>query len=146
VLPLFKQARGDSDSPFVPVTPEESKKSLQQRVERLWGDEAQGYKWLREFYSERWIAETLLLDKRQIKELIRRICRKLGVRSVKALLRIYGRLERPEDMIVRTEEIDNYIDARSEKEVQEKLQKERTELSECDKSPPGTGKGKNENQ
>jgi DNA-binding CsgD family transcriptional regulator len=126
-LPWFNQRRGNSDPSFVPVKPEESEESLRQRVEQLSGDEAQGYKWLREFYSESWIAETLLLERREIKELIRRICYKLGVRNVMALLRVYGRLESPKDVVVHTEEIDSYIDERLEKEVQRKLQNEQVD-------------------
>jgi DNA-binding CsgD family transcriptional regulator len=141
----FKQMRGKDDFPFIPVTLDESKESLQQRVEQLSGDEIQGYKWLREFYSEHWIAETLLLDKRQAKELIRQICRKLGVRNIKALLRIYGQLGRSKDVIVRTEEIDSYVDGRSEKEVQERLRQERAKLPERDKSPLNAGEDENEN-
>jgi DNA-binding CsgD family transcriptional regulator len=131
----FKQMRGKDDFPFIPVTLEENKESLQQRVKQLCGDEMQSYKWLREFYSVHWIAETLLLDKRQVRKLIRQICRKLGVRNVKELLRVYGQLERQKDVIVRTEEIDSYIDERLEKEIREKRQQEQAKLPERDKSP-----------
>jgi DNA-binding CsgD family transcriptional regulator len=131
--------RGKDDFPFAPVMPEESKASLRQRVEGLFGDELQGYKWLREFYSEQWIAETLLLDKRQIKELIQRICRKLGVRNVKALLRVYGRLERPKDVLVRTEEIDSYVEKRLEKAIQEEMQKSRSKSPKPGKSTAADG-------
>jgi DNA-binding CsgD family transcriptional regulator len=108
---IFKYFRA-ADEEFVPVTPDYEIEALRQRVNELTGDEAQVYKWIREFYSERWIAETLLLGRRQARELIRRVCIKLGVRNVKELHRIYNRLERPKDAEVRTDEIDRYVDDR----------------------------------
>jgi DNA-binding CsgD family transcriptional regulator len=108
---LFKYFRATEEG-FDPVKPNHEIEALRQRVGELTGDEAQVYKWIREFYSEHWIAETLLLDKRQTRELIRRVCMKLGVRNVKALHRVYQRLERPKDTGVRTDEIDRYVDDR----------------------------------
>jgi DNA-binding CsgD family transcriptional regulator len=112
---FFKYIRAPEDA-FDPVKPDHEIESLKQRANGLIGDEAQAYKWLRAFYSETWIAETLLLDKRQTKELIRQVCIKLGVRNVKALHRIYGRLERPTDTEVKTDEIDRYVDDRPGRE------------------------------
>jgi DNA-binding CsgD family transcriptional regulator len=121
-LLLFKQTRNSDDIPFVQVTPWDSEDALRERVEQLTGDEAEGYKWIRELYSEQWIAETLMLSTRRTKALIGRICRKLGVRDVQTLLRAYKSLERPGKAPADTEEIDDYIEKRTEAEIQEKLQ------------------------
>ena len=111
----------DDGAPSAAGSPRDGDDVLQERVGRLEGDEYEIYKWLREFYSERWIAETLLLDMRATKEKIRCVCTKLGVRNKKALLRTYGRLERPQKGPVNTEEIDDYIDTRTEKAIQGNL-------------------------
>lgn len=107
--------------PFEPVSPTESEDALQERTEQLVGDEYEIYKWMREFYSDRWIAETLMLDLPETKLKIRKVCRKLGIKRRKELLRVYGRLERPQKRPVNSDEIDNYVDDRAEKEIQHKL-------------------------
>jgi DNA-binding CsgD family transcriptional regulator len=123
--------------PYEPISHSENKGILKKRVERLSGDEAQVYKWLREQYSERWITETLLLDKRRTREIIWRVCRKLGVPNVKAMLRMYNRLKIPGTGVVRTEKIDAYVDARIDKEIEAELRKPEENAQERDKSPPG---------
>lgn len=106
---------------FTPVTPHDSDETLRGRVDQLTGDEVEIYKWLREFYSERWIAETLMLKWREAKGKIRCVYLKLGVKNKRALMRMYGQLERPRRVPVDTEAIDSYIDARTEKEIQNDL-------------------------
>ncbi|MDR1927466.1 MAG: hypothetical protein LBQ33_02360 [Oscillospiraceae bacterium] len=123
--------------PYEPISFSTDKGILHKRVARLSGDEAQVYKWLREQYSERWIAETLLLDKRRTREVIWRVCRKLGVPNVKAMLRIYNRLKIPGTGVVRTEEIDAYVDARIDKEIKEELRRSEENAREGEKPPPG---------
>ncbi|NLW78939.1 MAG: hypothetical protein GXY32_05960 [Ruminococcaceae bacterium] len=118
----FGRRPGNAESAgFVPVSPYDSKEALQARIEHLSGDEAEIYKWLREFYSERWIAETLLLEKCEAKEKIRHVYFKLGVKNKRALIRAYGGLPRPQTGPVDTGEIDSYIDARTEKAVRNGL-------------------------
>ena len=117
---------GNGCMPFVPVSPDDSDDALRGRVEQLTGDEVEIYKWLREFYSERWIAETLLLDMRDAKVKIGCVYHKLGVKNKRDFLRAYGHLERPRKGPVDTGEIDSYIDARTEKEIQ-------SDLAETDK-------------
>lgn len=119
---LRRQA-GKSGEPFKPAGPLDSDETLQNRIRQLTGDEYEIYKWLREFYSEHWIAETLLLGPREAKGKIKGVCRKLGVKSRRALLRVYGHLPRPLKGPVDTKEIDSYIDARTEKEIQRNLTK-----------------------
>lgn len=113
--------RGEGGMPFRPVAPGDSDDVLRRRVGQLKGDDYEIYKWMREFYSERWIAETLLLPPRAVREKIRAVYFSLGVRGKKAFLRTYGRLERPQKGPVDTEEIDSYIDARTEKEIRRDL-------------------------
>ena len=112
---------------FVPVSPYDSEEALRARVEHLSGDEAEIYKWLREFYSECWIAETLLLEKREAKEKIRHVYFKLGVKNKRALIRAYGGLPRPQTGPVDTGKIDSYVDARTEKAVRNGLRADETE-------------------
>jgi DNA-binding CsgD family transcriptional regulator len=96
-----------------PTKPTDSPAALRRRVESLTGDELHAYQWMCACYTERWIAETLLLDKRQTRALVRRVCGKLGVRNARALLRVYGRLECPESAaVVDTAAIDRYVDNR----------------------------------
>ncbi len=108
---------------FMPVSPNDSEEALQARAGRLSGDEAEIYKWLREFYSERWIAETLLLKRLEAREKIRQVYFKLGVKNKRALLRAYGRLPHLQKGPVDTGIIDSYVDARTEKAIQTILMK-----------------------
>ena len=108
-------------APFEPVSPGDSDDALRVRINGLVGDEFEIYKWLREYYSERWIAETLLLGRRAAKQTLRRVYRKLGVKNKKALLEAYGRFQRPRTGQVDTDEIDTYLDARREAEIQKRL-------------------------
>ena len=62
-----------------PVSLKSSNEELRERVDSLTEDEAHVYKWLREYYSERWIAETLLISRARQRELTKSLCRKLGV-------------------------------------------------------------------
>ena len=97
-------------APFEPVSPMDNDNALLVRVSGLVGDEFEIYKWLREFYSERWIAETLLLDRRTAKQTMRRVYLKLGVKNKKALIQVYSRFERPRKGQLDTDEIDKYAD------------------------------------
>jgi len=113
--------------PYVPVSLCEGTDELQKRVNILTDDEIHVYRWLREYYTERWIEETLFITRAQLKDRIRMLCRKLGVPNVRVMLRIYGRLEPPSgrNAVVSTEEIDAYVEARSEREIQNELHKMR---------------------
>lgn len=104
-----REAAGD----FGPAKPTDGPAALRRRVESLTGDELHAWQWMREGYTGRWIAETLLLDKRQARALLRRVCGKLGVRNARALLRVYGSLERAESAaVIDTAAIDRYVDNR----------------------------------
>ena len=116
---------GGGGVPIVPVSPHDSDEELQTRIRQLSGDEYEIYKWLREFYSERWIAETLLLELHEVKKKIRQVYFKLGVKNKRGFMRSYGRLPRPQKGPVDTEAIDSYIDARMKKAIQ-------TDLDETD--------------
>ena len=116
---IFGQRTELTDS----VSPSCSRAELQARVESLSDDETQVYQWLRQYYTERWIAETLLVSRLQLKSLIKNLCRKLGVSGVRSLLRVYGWLPvagHPET--VDTAAIDGYVEARTEKEIRRQLQ------------------------
>ena len=108
-----------------PVSLKSSNEELRERVDSLTEDEAHVYKWLREYYSERWIAETLLINRAQFKELAKSLCRKLGVSNIKAMLRIYNRLDIPKlDEPINTGTIDGYVEKRTEKEIRKILEKD----------------------
>ena len=107
-----------------PVSLKSSNAELRERVDSLTEDEAQVYKWLRECYSERWIAETLLISRARQKELTKSLCRKLGVPNIRVMRRIYDCLDIPKRGPVNTEEIDGYVEKRTEKEIQTLLKKD----------------------
>lgn len=121
---LKRILRHGGDTPFEPASPHDSEEALTARVEGLLGDEYEIYKWMREFYSDRWIAETLLLDLRTTRAKTRSVCRRLGVRGKKALIRIYGCLGRPQSRLVSSDEIDEYVDERTEKEIRNELEQQ----------------------
>ncbi len=105
----------------MPVSPSDSDEILLSRINQLSGDEYEIYKWLREFYSKRWIAETLMLEINDAKVKIKSVYLKLGVKNKNAFSRVYGRLERPQKGPVDTQEIDSYVDTRTENTVQKSL-------------------------
>jgi|GEM_PF-5578280 len=117
----LKPPRFAGDETDAPALLTDSAEALQARVEGLTGDERYIYQWLRECYSERWIMETLLISKTRYRELSASLCRKLGVANTRAMLRIYGQLDAPKDRCVRTQEIDAYIETRTEQEIQAAL-------------------------
>lgn len=87
--------RGDRAAPsFVPLRPDESDDKLRERVTTLKPDEAAVYKWLREGYSVKWTAETVLRNVQTTKATARRMYRKLGVRGRRELIRAYGVLDK----------------------------------------------------
>lgn len=107
---------------YISVSLNTSDEELTERVNSLSDDEAQVYKWLREYYSESWIAETLFIGKSRLKELKKSLCIKLGVSGVRTMLRIYGHLGIPKvKEPVSTKEIDSYVEARTEREIQKQL-------------------------
>lgn len=108
-----------------PVSLKSSCEELQARVDNLTDDEAQIYKWLREYFSERWIAETLFISRAQFKELSKSLCRKLGVSNISSMRRIYNQLDIPKKREpISTGEIDSYVEMRTEKEIQTLLKKD----------------------
>lgn len=106
---------------ITPVTLNSTNEELQMRVDSLADDETYVYRYLKGYYSRRWIAETLFISKTQLNRIIRELCRKLGVDGVKSMLRIYGRLKDNLPEPIDIKEIDEYVDRRMEKEIQAKL-------------------------
>lgn len=116
---------GPKSEPIDPVSLKSSTEELRERVDSLTDDEALIYKWLREYYSERWIAETLFISRARQRELTKSLCRKLGVSNTRAMRRIYGQLDIPKREPVSTGEIDGYVEKRTEKEIQTLLKKDK---------------------
>lgn len=108
----------NSSKTITPVTLNSTNEELQMRVDSLADDEAYVYRYLKGYYSRRWIAETLFISKTRLNRTIRELCRKLGVDGVKSMLRIYGRLKDTLPEPVDIKEIDEYVDRRMEKEIQ----------------------------
>ena len=108
----------NSSKTITPVTLNSTNEELQMRVDSLADDEAYVYRYLKGYYSRRWIAETLFISKTQLNRIIRELCRKLGVDGVKSMLRIYGRLKDNLPEPIDIKEIDEYVDRRMEKEIQ----------------------------
>ena len=100
------------------MTLNSTNEELQMRVDSLADGEAYVYRYLKGYYSRRWIAETLFISKTRLNRTIRELCRKLGVDGVKSMLRIYGRLKDTLPEPVDIKEIDEYVDRRMEKEIQ----------------------------
>lgn len=119
----FKSSKSIDPVSYEPVSISEDLDELRRRISTLSDEEQHVFKWLKEYYSERWIAETLFITRAQLRERIGALCCKLGVPSIRAMLRIYGHLEPLPDRnrIVCTEDIDAYVDERSEREIQNEL-------------------------
>lgn len=79
---------------FVPLQPDESDGNRRERVKELNSDEAAVYKWLREGYSVKWTAETVLRSAQETRAIARRMYRKLGVKGRRELIRAYGLLDK----------------------------------------------------
>ena len=118
---VFKRMRSVSDASFSPVSRDTPDEELRKRIDALSEDEFQVCKWIVEYYSERWIAETLLVSKARLREIMRELCVKLGVANLKEMRRIYGGVGAFAKSVVITDEIDAYVEARTEKEIREKL-------------------------
>ena len=86
---------GNRDSPpFMPLPANPTNRSLRERVCSLSTDELEVYKWLREGYSLEWTAETVLRSIAECKRIARAVCRKLGVRNQREVVRAYGLLDK----------------------------------------------------
>lgn len=59
------------------------------RISALSGDEQKAFEWLRQGYTARWTAETMLLDRRTAKRLFASLFRKLGVANESEACRLY---------------------------------------------------------
>lgn len=119
----IKRFRTAYKASYVPARVTDDAGTLQCRVEQLTDDERQVYKWLRECFSKRWIAETLLITKPQLQKLIDSMCYRLGVHSVREMLRVYNCVPIPTTRLVKSEDIDAYVEKRTEAEIQELLRK-----------------------
>lgn len=106
---------------FEEVSPFTANDILEKNVESLDGDEKLIFIWMLLYYSDAWIAESLMLSRRQMKELTNTIFNKLKVKSKTNLLRVYGYLSKKED-VPNAFEIDRYVDERIETEIMKQLE------------------------
>lgn len=106
---------------FEEVSPFTANDILEKNVESLDGDEKLIFNWMLLYYSDAWIAESLMLSRRQMKEFTNTILNKLKVRSKTSLLRVYGYLSKKED-VPNASEIDRYVDERIETEIRKQLE------------------------
>ena len=102
---------------------------LQKRVNALSEDEAYVYEYLKRCYTRRWIAETLFISRAQLSNIEKRLYRKLGVSGIKTMLRIYSQLpNRQFHEPVNADELDNYVERRTEAEIREQLKQNNADL------------------
>ena len=106
---------------FEEVSPFTANDILEKNVESLDDDEKLIFNWMLLYYSDAWIAESLMLSRRQMKELTNTIFNKLKVKSKTNLLRVYGYLSKKED-VPNAFEIDRYVDERIETEIMKQLE------------------------
>ena len=119
-LDYFRRSIKGQNS-FEEVSPFTANDILEKNVESLDGDEKMIFDWMLLYYSDAWIAESLMLSRRQMKEFTNTILNKLKVRSKTSLLRVYGYLSKKED-VPNASEIDRYVDARIETEIRKQLE------------------------
>ncbi|GHT85891.1 hypothetical protein FACS18947_5200 [Bacteroidia bacterium] len=91
VLKYWNQAPVTS---ALPVTPHISACEQNGNIRTLTGDELEIYNWLKEGYSIRWTAETLMRSKVELQMAAKLIYQKLGVANQRELIRYYGDLDR----------------------------------------------------
>ena len=102
---------------------------LQKRVNALSEDEAYVYEYLKRCYTRRWIAETLFISRAQLGNIEKRLYRKLGVSGIKTMLRIYSQLpNRQFHEPVNADELDDYVERRTEAEIREQLKQNNADL------------------
>lgn len=119
-LDFFRRSTKGQNS-FEEVSPFTANDILEKNVESLDGDEKLIFNWMLLYYSDAWIAESLMLSRRQMKEFTNTILNKLKVRSKTSLLRVYGYLSKKED-VPNASEIDRYVDERIETEIRKQLE------------------------
>ena len=117
----FFRRRTKGQNSFEEVSPFISSDMLEKNVDSLKGDEKMIFDWMLLYYSDAWIAESLMLSRRQMKELTNTIFNKLKVKSKTNLLRVYGYLSKKED-VPNASEIDRYVDERIETEIRKQLE------------------------
>lgn len=111
------------------ISTETCVEELQKRVNALSEDEAYVYEYLKRCYTRRWIAETLFISRAQLGNIEKRLYRKLGVSGKKTMLRIYSQLpNRPFHEPVNADELDNYVERRTEAEIREQLKQNNADL------------------
>lgn len=106
---------------FYEISPYESKKELKKRVDSLSEDERAIFEWILLYFSDAWIAETLMLNRKRLKEAEKVLFFKLGIRSKRNMMRVYGFMSPKQNEMPDAEEIDGFIEKRTEKEIQELL-------------------------
>lgn len=121
-LNLF-QDRITTKLTFSPVSPYEDSSILKRRVDDLGEEEKAVFDWMLRFFSDRWIAETLMIGRRRLKEVKRVIFFKLGVENERNLQRTYGFLAPPGNLMPDVGKIDAYVENRTEKEIRDMNEK-----------------------
>lgn len=119
-LDYFRRSTKGQNS-FEEVSPFTANDILEKNVESLDGDEELIFNWMLLYYSDAWIAESLMISRRQMKEFTNTILNKLKVRSKTSLLRVYGYLSKKEE-VPNASEIDRYVDERIETEIRKQLE------------------------
>lgn len=108
---------------FSPVSPYEDSSKLRRRVDDLEEEEKAVFEWMLRFFSDRWIAETLMIGKRRLKEVKRVIFFKLGVENERNMQRAYGFLAPSGNLMPDVGMIDSYVENRTEKEIRDMNEK-----------------------
>lgn len=108
---------------FSQVSPYEDSSKLRRRVDDLEEEEKAVFEWMLRFFSDRWIAETLMIGKRRLKEVKRVIFFKLGVEDERNMQRAYGFLAPPGNLMPDVGMIDSYVENRTEKEIRDMNEK-----------------------
>ncbi len=115
-LQLFR-TQVKSQPAFSEVSLHESKESLRERIKALENDEYSVFKWMMQYFSDAWIAETLMLTRKRLKETQQTVFFKLGVRNRESMFRIYDGVKPETNALPNTKEIDAYIEKRTENEI-----------------------------
>lgn len=121
-LNLFRE-RITTKLTFSPVSPYEDSSRLRRRVDDLDEEEKTVFQWMLRFFSDRWIAETLMIGRKRLKEVKRVIFFKLGVENERTMQRTYGFLATPGNMMPDVGMIDSYVENRTEKEIRDMNEK-----------------------
>ena len=83
---IFSQSEAKHLMANTALDAEEEKR---QRVAMLSGDELKAFEWFKMGYTVRWVAETMLLDRRSAKRLFSSVFHKLGAANAAEICKFY---------------------------------------------------------